>query len=76
MPAALLAGQLHQAYMQVTAGVQGDHAFVASEVAVAVAGHHILVYVLCWQVMVGAQYLAGGDQFGVVFQAGQLLAGL
>ena len=33
MSATLLAGQLHQAHMQVATGVQGDHAFVASQVA-------------------------------------------
>ena len=43
--AALLAGQLQQAYVQVSAGVQGDHAPVAAQVAGAVFGEHILSYV-------------------------------
>ncbi|SPO52782.1 protein of unknown function [Pseudomonas sp. JV551A1] len=72
----MLAGQLHQAHMQVATGVQGDHAFVASQVAGAVFGHHILMHMLRRQVVVRAQGLAGSDQFGVVFQAGQVLAGL
>jgi len=45
-------------------------------VAGAVAGHHILMHMLRWHVVVGAQGLAGGDQVGVVLKAGQLLAGL
>lgn len=62
--------------MQVAAGVQGYHAFVACQVAGAVAGHYILMQMLRWQVVVRTQGLAGGDQFGIVLQAGQLLAGL
>ncbi len=62
--------------MQVATGVQGDHGFVVCQVAGAVVGHHILVQVQRRQVMVRTQGLAGGDQVGVVLQAGQLLAGL
>ena len=56
--------------------MQGNHAFCTVKVTGAVAGHHVLVYVYGWQVMVRTQGLASGDQFGIVFQAGQLLARL
>jgi hypothetical protein len=53
--------------------MQGNHAFIVSQVASAVAGHHILMYVLCLQVVVCTQGLTGSDQVGVVLQAGQVL---
>ncbi|MNH34168.1 hypothetical protein D3C79_947450 [compost metagenome] len=76
MPATLLAGQAQQAHVQVAAGVQGDHGFVAVEVAGAVGGHHVLMHMACGQMVVLTQGLASGDELGVVFQAGQLLARL
>ncbi|MNV51076.1 hypothetical protein D3C71_1431150 [compost metagenome] len=62
--------------MQVAAGMQGDHALAAIEVAGAVVGHDVLMHMLRRQAMVIAQRLASGHQFGVVLQAGELLAGL
>jgi len=59
--------------MQIATGMQGNHAFIVSQVVRAVAGHHILMYVLCLQVVVCTQGLTGSDQVGVVLQAGQVL---
>ncbi|MNP61941.1 hypothetical protein D3C76_1571740 [compost metagenome] len=56
--------------------MQGDHAFAAIQVTGAVCGHDILMLVDGWELMAIAQGLAGCDQRGIVFKAGQLLAGL
>ena len=59
--------------MQVTAGVQGNGRVLGAERDV---GHHILQAMGHGQAVVFAQGLAGGDQCGVIFQAGQVLPGL
>ncbi len=67
------AGQVHQAHMQVAAGVQGYRRVLAVERLGGVRRQYVLLQVRGGQVMALAQLLAVGDQCGVVLQAGQLL---
>ncbi|CAI8903800.1 hypothetical protein EMIT0P201_30232 [Pseudomonas chlororaphis] len=73
---AALAGQLHQAHMQVATGVQGHRGVFGAQAGSGVGGEHVLLQVAGRQPMVFAQLPAAGDQGRVVLQAGQLLPGL
>ena len=62
--------------MQLPTRMQGNGALAAVQVTVAVWCQHILVYMSGRQVMMFAQGASRSDQFDVVLQAGQPLAGL
>ena len=70
--AARLGGAVHELDVQVTAGVQGDGGGAGLQAQV--VGHDVLQSVVRGQCVVGAELGAAGDQCGVVFQAGEVLA--
>jgi len=70
--AACLGGAVHELDVQVAAGVQGHGRGAGWQAQV--VGHDVLQPVVGGQGVVGAELGAAGDQCGVVFQAGEMLA--
>lgn len=69
-----VAGQLHEAHVEVAAGVEGDGGVLCGQAGGGVLRHDVLVQVLGVDAEFVAELAAGIDQVRIVFEAGQGLA--